>query len=86
MLAEISGSRFLRETFAMLHPHRIFVGEFVGSLSPGSYTRHKEQMQVEHRALIAAIEKGDARAARKLMVRHVDGSEQRIFKGTTNAD
>lgn len=85
-LARISGNRFLVETFAMLHPHRRFVGEFVGALSPVSYASHKMHMQREHRTLVRAIASGDAAAARAAMLAHVNGSEHRIFRGTTDAD
>ncbi len=85
-LAALADNRFLLETLTMMRAHMRFVGQFVGSLTPARFADHKQHMQVEHRALVRAIAGGKAEAARAAMIRHINGSEQRIFKGTSNAD
>ena len=79
-IAELSDNRFLIETLEMLRPHWIFVGKFVCSLG-ATGQRKGIRMMGEHTAIIDTLEAGDARAARKAMLVHVDGSERRVFKG-----
>jgi DNA-binding FadR family transcriptional regulator len=38
-------------------------------------------MTSEHQAIVEAIAANDPLAARKAMIKHVDGSERRVFKG-----
>lgn len=80
-IAELSDNRFLRETLEMLRPHMLFIGRFVRSLGRTGYARGKAEMHAEHRAILAALEAGDASAAREAMAAHIDGSERRVFKG-----
>ncbi|WP_172296433.1 FadR/GntR family transcriptional regulator [Pseudoruegeria sp. HB172150] len=84
-VAELAGNRFLSESLRMLRPHMRFVGQFVRSLSPQGYVSAKMNMQAEHRKLVDAIASGDPDRARQAMKRHVESSEQRIFRGTGNA-
>lgn len=79
-VAELSDNRFVVETLDMLHPHWIFVGNFVQSLGITGQRRGK-RMTNEHLAIVEAIEAGDPVRARKAMLVHVDGSEHRVFKG-----
>ncbi|MDA9948862.1 FadR family transcriptional regulator [Paracoccaceae bacterium] len=79
-LAELSDSRFLLETIDMLRPHWIFVGSFVRSLGM-TRVRTGKRMTSEHQAIVEAIAANDPLAARKAMIKHVDGSERRVFKG-----
>ncbi len=80
-IAELSDSRFLVETLRMLRPHWFFIGKFVRSLGQTGYRKGKRDMSAEHRAILAALEAGDAAAARAAMITHIDGSERRVFKG-----
>lgn len=79
-IAELSDNRFLIETIEMLQPHWIFVGNFVRSLGMTGQRKGK-RMTGEHMAIVEAIGAGDAKAARKAMQVHIDGSERRVFKG-----
>jgi GntR family transcriptional repressor for pyruvate dehydrogenase complex len=42
---------------------------------------HLDQMKNEHRAVVAAVAKGDPTAARAAMRYHIDTSRQRVFEG-----
>ncbi|MEV8468078.1 FadR/GntR family transcriptional regulator [Fluviibacterium sp. DFM31] len=79
-IAELSDSRFLIETIDMLRPHWMFIGNFVTSLGITG-ARTGERMIGEHHAIIDAIEAGDPIRARDAMVKHIRGSERRVFKG-----
>ena len=79
-IAELSGSRFLIETVDMLRPHWIFVGNFVRSLGITG-GRTGKRMTDEHTAIIDAMQSGDSAHARQVMLNHIDGSENRVFKG-----
>ena len=79
-LAELSDSRFLLEAIDMLRPHWIFVGSFVRSLGM-TRVRTGKRMTSEHQAIVEAISANDPLAAREAMIKHVDGSERRVFKG-----
>ncbi|MGP6086474.1 FadR/GntR family transcriptional regulator [Antarctobacter jejuensis] len=84
-IAELSGSRFIRETVDMLGPNWSFIGNFVNSLGRAG-ARTGERMISEHRAIIDAIAAGDEGRAREAMLAHIDGSERRVFKGRTDGD
>lgn len=79
-IADLSGNRFLAETVAMLHPHWVFVGNFLKSLGVTG-ERTGNRMVSEHMNIANAIAAGDPAAARKAMLSHIDGSEKRVFKG-----
>ncbi|WP_424989968.1 FadR/GntR family transcriptional regulator [Fluviibacterium sp. S390] len=79
-IAELSDSRFLIETMDMLRSHWLFVGNFVASLGLTG-ARTGQRMIEEHTAIVDAIEAGDANRARSAMVKHIHGSERRVFKG-----
>ena len=79
-LAELSDNRFLLDTIDMLRPHWVFVGTFVRSLGI-TRVRTGKRMTSEHQAIVEAVAANDPLAARKAMVKHVDGSERRAFKG-----
>lgn len=81
MIANLSGNRFLVEAIAMLRPQMVFIGKFVRSLASTGYTHGKRQMGSEHEAIVAALETGDADASREAMTRHIDASQNRVFKG-----
>lgn len=80
-IAELSDSRFLVETLNMLRPHWFFIGRFVRSLGRTGYRIGKRDMSSEHREIVAALEGRDVEAAKVAMIKHVDGSERRVFKG-----
>lgn len=79
-IAQLSDNRFLIETLGMLHLHWVFVGTFLRSLG-ASGDRTGKPMNDEHRAIVDAIAANDERAARDAMLRHIDGSERRVFRG-----
>lgn len=79
-LAQLSDSSFLLETIELLRPHWIFVGNFVRSLGMAR-VRTGKRMTDEHFAIVDAVAAGDPARAREAMLRHVDGSENRVFKG-----
>lgn len=80
-IANLSDNRFLIETMGMLRPNWLFVGKFVRSLSQTGYLGRKQNMNSEHKAIVAALEAGDSKAAKKAMNKHIEGSERRVFKG-----
>lgn len=80
-LAKLSDNRFLLETVEMLRPHWLFIGRFVRSLGRTGYRIGKRDMNIEHRAIVAALEAGDPKTAEAAMIAHIDGSERRVFKG-----
>ncbi|KHQ52878.1 FadR/GntR family transcriptional regulator [Mameliella alba] len=80
-IAKLSDNRFLLETMKMLRPHMLFIGKFVRSLGRTGYAKGKRDMSSEHQAIVDALEAGDAAAARAAMSAHIDGSENRVFKG-----
>ncbi len=84
-IAELSGSRFIRDTVDMMGPNWSFIGTFVNSLGRAG-TRKGTRMIREHHAIIDAIAAGDAAGARSAMLTHIDGSERRVFKGQTDGD
>lgn len=79
-LAELSDSRFLIETVEMLRPHWVFVGNFLRSLG-ASGDRTGRRMNNEHKAIVEAIAANDPEAAQAAMLAHIEGSENRVFKG-----
>lgn len=79
-VAEASGSRFLVETIEMLRPHWTFVGNFVDGLAV-TRERTGRRMTSEHMAIVDAISARDPLAANRAMLKHIDGSERRVFKG-----
>ncbi len=79
-IAELSDSRFLVETVQMLHPHWKFVGSFLRSLGVIG-ARKGKRMTSEHMKIVDALARRDPRAARRVMLDHIDGSERRVFKG-----
>lgn len=79
-IAELSDNRFLAESVDMLRPHWMFVGNFVRSLGATGQRKGK-RMTGEHLAIVDALASGDPRAARRVMEIHVDGSQERVFKG-----
>ena len=79
-LAELSDSRFLAETLAMIRPHWVFVGNFVRSLG-ATRPRTGKRMTAEHLAIADAVAARDPLRARQAMLTHIDGSEGRVFKG-----
>lgn len=80
VIAELSDNRFLIETVRMLHPHWMFVGSFLRSLGM-SGARNGKRMTAEHMRIVDAMASGDPKAARRVMLEHIDGSERRVFKG-----
>lgn len=80
-IAELSDSRFLVETLAMLRPQWRFIGKFVRSLGRTGYRNGKRDMSAEHSAILNALEAGNVAAARAAMITHIEGSERRVFKG-----
>ncbi|MCB1969809.1 MAG: FadR family transcriptional regulator [Geminicoccaceae bacterium] len=80
-IAAIADNRFLHQTVIMIRPHLYFIARFVRSLGQMGYLTGQIEARGEHRAIIAAIRAGDADAARRAMVDHVDGSHRRVFKG-----
>lgn len=81
LIAKLSDNRFLIETLDMLRPNWMFIGKFVRSLSQTGYLKRKHNMNTEHAAIVAALEARDAQAAKKAMIKHIEGSERRVFKG-----
>ncbi|WP_172971407.1 FCD domain-containing protein [Palleronia sp. THAF1] len=65
----------------MLKSSWLFVGRFVRSLGRTGYRLGGQNMNAEHRAILAALEARDPKAARAAMIAHIDGSERRVFKG-----
>lgn len=84
-IADLSGSRFIRETVGMMAPNWAFVGNFVTSLGRAG-AKTGERMISEHRAILDALAAGDADRARAAMLTHIDGSERRVFKGQGDGD
>lgn len=80
-IAQLSDNRFLVDSMVMLRPHVVFVGRFVRSLGSTGYARGKEAMRGEHEDIVQALEAGDATAARRAMIAHIDRSQRRVFKG-----
>lgn len=79
-VAELSDNRFLIETIGLIRPHWTFVGKFVRSLGVAR-VRTGKRMTAEHLAIADAIAARDPDAARRAMLIHIDGSENRVFKG-----
>lgn len=84
-IAEMAENRFLEETVTMLRPHLYFIARLVRTLGYTGYLSGQTQAREEHRAIIEAIASRDPEAARQAMVRHIDGSQRRVFKGTSQA-
>lgn len=80
-IAKLSDNRFLIETMNMLRPNWEFVGKFVRSLGKTGFLQRKKNMNNEHKAIVDALEAKDAKAVRKAMILHIEGSERRVFKG-----
>ena len=80
LIANLSDNRFLTTSVALLRPHWFFIGKFVRSLSGSVHVIRGRSMLEEHVRILEAIEAGDPEAARESMIRHVIGSEQRVFK------
>lgn len=80
-IAILSDNRFVVEAVSMLRPQMVFIGKFVRSLASAGYSRGKRQMGAEHEAIVVALERGEADAARAAMARHIEASQNRVFKG-----
>lgn len=76
-VAEASGNpyfpRLLQSLGATMIPRRRIEFE-----TPAARRAYLERVQTEHRAIQAAIEKGDATAARRAMEKHLSGSRYRL--------
>lgn len=38
-------------------------------------------MNAKHKAIVVALETGDAKAAKKALIKHIERSEKHVFKG-----
>lgn len=81
LVAELSGNHFLVDSLDMLRPHTYFMGKFVRGLGHAGYRKGKRVMSNEHQNIVAAIDAGDSAAASAAMLKHLNDSERRIFKG-----
>jgi DNA-binding FadR family transcriptional regulator len=81
VIAETSNNHFYVDTIKLLIPHMDFVGKLLRSLSSETYQLGKHAMHQEHQAIVDAIIAGDAEAARKAAIAHIETSERRVFKG-----
>lgn len=80
-VAKLSDSKFILESLEMLRPHQRFIAKFVRTLGPKRYETGKLKMNDEHREILAAIKSGKPEAAGEAMVRHIEMSQRRVFKG-----
>jgi len=80
-LAKASRNPFFESIMVSIRPHILFGMNLSKSLSPSSFRRHAFRALDEHKALLAAIRRRDADAARQAMRVHVESSRRRVFEG-----
>ncbi|SNB67620.1 transcriptional regulator, GntR family [Arboricoccus pini] len=80
-VAEAARNRFFAAALAMLESHVQTGMEVSHNLSLGQPGYRPSIVQQEHEAVLAAIERGDAKAARRLMESHIDNARRRMFDG-----
>lgn len=80
-IAELSDNRFIHEGLEMLRPHQMFIARIIRTLSPRRYEYGKAQMHSEHHTILRALARKDAVQAKDAMMKHIDLSQRRVFKG-----